>query len=85
MVSDISGVPLPRMRFPDSLVMVSAALLTWLAALTKQPPMWQMSTDLVWTVREGAIFDGSKVERELGITYTPIRAAVEREVASYKQ
>ena len=85
MVSEISGVPLPKMRFPDSLVMVSAALLTWLAALTKQPPMWQMSTDLVWTVREGAIFDGSKVERELGITYTPIRAAVEREVASYKQ
>lgn len=85
MVSDISGVPLPKMRFPDYLVMVSATFLTWLADLTKKPPMWQMSTDLVWTVREGAIFDGSKIERELGITYTPIRVAIEEEVASYQR
>ena len=83
MISDISGVPLPKISLPDSLVMVNAALLTWLANLTKKPPMWGMSVDQMRTMRQGLRFDGSKAERELGITYTPIRVALEEAIASY--
>ncbi len=64
--------------------MVNAALLTWLANLTKKPPMLGMSTDLTRAGKEGFGFDGSKAERELGITYTPIRVAFEEAIASYQ-
>ena len=83
MVSDISGVPLPKISLPDSLAMLNAALLTWLANLTKKPPMWGMSVDQMRTMRQGLRFDGSKAEKELGITYTPIRVALEEAIASY--
>lgn len=85
MISEISGVPLPKIRLPDSLVMINAALLTWLADLTRKPPMWAMSTDQMSTMKEGLRFDGSKAERELGITYTPIRVALEEAIASYRK
>ena len=84
MISDISGVPLPKIRLPDPLVMVNAALLTWLADLVKKPPKWGMAVDAMKTIKEGFRFDGSKAERELGITYTPIRVALEEAIASYQ-
>jgi len=84
MVGDISGVSLPRIRLPDSLVTMGAALLTWLAKLTKRPPILGMSADQMRTMKEGLRFDGSKAERELGITYTPIRTALEEAIASYE-
>jgi dihydroflavonol-4-reductase len=69
---------------PDTLVMLNAALLTWIANLTKKPPMWGMAADAMRMIKEGIHFDGSKAERELGLTYTPIREAIEEEVSSYK-
>jgi dihydroflavonol-4-reductase len=84
MVSGIAGVPLPGIQFPDFLVKTNAALLTWLASLTKKPPMLGMSVDQIRTVKEGFRFDGSKAERELGIVYTPIRRALEEAIASYQ-
>ena len=84
MISEISGVPLPKIRLPDSLAMFNAILLTALADLIKKPPLWGMSTDQIKTMREGFRFDGSKAERELGITYTPIRDALEETIASYQ-
>jgi len=84
MISEVSGVPLPKIRLPDSLVMLNAALLTWLADLTKKPPMWGMSKDQMRTMKEGLRFDGRKAERELGITYTPIHVAIEEAIASYR-
>jgi dihydroflavonol-4-reductase len=83
MVGEISGVPLPRISLPDSLVMVNAALLTWLANWTKKPPMWGMSLDQMRTMKQGLRFDGSKTERELGITHSPIPVALEEAIASY--
>ena len=85
MVSEISGVPLPRMKLPDSVVAVNAVLLTKLSDLTRRPPPLGMSTDQVRSMmKEGAVFDGSKAERELGLIYTPIRDALEEEIASYR-
>ena len=84
MVSGISGVPLPKLHLPDALAMVNAAILTGLAGVIKKPPPWGMSTDQISVMREGFRADGSKAERELCISYTPIRMALEEAIASYQ-
>jgi dihydroflavonol-4-reductase len=83
MVSEISGVPLPKLRFPDSVTMFNAVLLTGLANIVKKQPPWGMSIGQIKVMREGFRVDGSKAERELGISYTPIRLALEEAIASY--
>lgn len=83
LVSEISGVPPPKLTLPNSAGMISAMLLTGLADLIKKPPLWGMSTDLMRLLKAGGKLDGSKVQRELGITYTPIRVALEEAIASY--
>jgi dihydroflavonol-4-reductase len=85
MVSETSGVPLPRLHLPNCLVAASARLLTWWADLTKKPPLWGMAVDEISMIKEGFRFDGSKAERELGISYTPIRLAIEAEIASFRE
>lgn len=84
MIKEIAGVPLPRLTLPDWLVPVNAALLTAVADLIKKPPLWGLSVDQISTMRAGFVADGSKAARELGITYTPIRVAVEEAIASYQ-
>jgi len=84
MIKEISGVSLPSFRLPNSIVMLNAVLLTGLANLIKKPPMWGMSVDAMRTVKEGAKADGSKAERELGITYTPLHDALEEAIQSYQ-
>ena len=65
--------------------MATAAFATKVADLSGRPPYQGMSTDLMRNVREGSVSDGSKAERELGLTYTPIRDAIEEEVASLRR
>ncbi|KPL06290.1 hypothetical protein AMJ86_08945 [bacterium SM23_57] len=84
LVKEISGVPLPIFRLPDFTVFLNARLLTWLSNIIKKPPIWGMSVDQIRTMKEGFVIDGSKVERELGITYTPVRQAMEEAIASYR-
>jgi len=84
LVSEISGVPAPKLRLPDSVVLLNARVLTWLADLVKKPPMWGMAFEGMRTVKEGTRADGSKAERELGITYTPLRTAIEEAIESYR-
>jgi dihydroflavonol-4-reductase len=84
MVSQISGVALPKLKMPDWLAMANAMLLTLLADAVKKPPLWGMALDQIRTMKVGAGVDGSKAERELGIAYTPIRTALEEAIASYE-
>jgi len=83
-VCEISGAPLPKVSIPDPVIMAGATLLTKVADLTGRPPLLGMSKDTMRNLKEGAIFDGSKAERELGVTYTRIREALEEEVASHR-
>lgn len=85
MVCEISGTPLPRRKLPGPVAMAGATLATKVADLTGRPPFSGMATDSMRNVREGAVFDGSKAERELGLSYTPIREAIEEEVASHQR
>ena len=85
MVCEISGAPLPRWTMPGPVAMAGATLATKVADLSGRPPFSGMSTDTMRNVKEGRVFDGSKVERELGLAYTPIREAIEEEVASHRK
>ncbi|MDY6834631.1 MAG: hypothetical protein SVY53_07540 [Chloroflexota bacterium] len=71
------------MKLPDPLVMPTAVLLISLANLIKKPPAWGMAIDQIRTMQHDINFDGSKAERELGLTYTPLRTAIEDMIASY--
>ena len=84
-VCDIAGVRPPRIRLPDTAVAAMALFLTWLAALTKRPPVMGLSSDSVSMMRGGFKFDGTKAERELGIVYTPIRAALQEIIGSLQE
>jgi len=64
--------------------MFNARLLTLVANLIKNPPLWNMAIDQIRTMKEGVMVEGSKAERELGISYTPIRVALEEAIESYR-
>jgi len=72
LISDMSGVPLPRINLPDMITMMNAYLLTGLANIIKKPPLWDMSIDQMKVMKTGFNVDGTKAERELGIKYIPI-------------
>jgi dihydroflavonol-4-reductase len=85
MISEISGVSLPFISMPDFLAMSSAYMFTGLSNLIKKPPIWGMAVNQMKTMMEGFIVDGSKAERELGITYTPIQTALEEQIAAERK
>jgi hypothetical protein len=59
-------------------------LLTKIADIIRQPPIWGMAVDQIRVMKEGVCADGSKVEKELDIEYTPINEALEEAIASFK-
>ena len=85
MVSELSGVPGPRIKIPDPFVVPNAALLTAMSRLTGKRPPWGMALDQQRTLRAGIEADGGKAERELAITYTPIRTALAEVIEWYRQ
>jgi dihydroflavonol-4-reductase len=85
MVSEISGVALPKMSLPNWMAIMNARLLTWLANLIKKPPLWGLAIEQARTMKEGVQADGSTAERELGISYTPIRIALKEAIESYRE
>ena len=84
LISEVSGVPLPLFRFPDWMVLAAAYLLTGISQIIRRPPLWGLSIDAGWTLKNGFCCDGSKAERDLGIRYTPVREALEEAIASYR-
>ncbi len=83
LIAEISQVRLPILHFPDEIVLLAAYLLTGLSALTHRPPWWGLSIDAAQTLKQGFVFDGSRAERELGLSYRPIRQALEEAIQSY--
>lgn len=82
MIAEITKARLPQLIIPDSLAALSARLLTWIADLIKKPPILDLSIDQFALMRQGNISNGSKATRELGLTYTPIRMALEQALSS---
>jgi dihydroflavonol-4-reductase len=78
-ISDVSGVAMSRWTIGRRTTLLSARLMSGWARVTGRQPL--MALDLMRTVYRGSLlFDGSKAERELGIRYTPARAALEEAV-----
>jgi dihydroflavonol-4-reductase len=77
---ELASVPLPPLALPGWLTMLTAYLLTGLSNITKRPPWLGLSIDQMRTFKEGYICDGSKAERELGISYIAVRDAIAEEV-----
>lgn len=84
MVSEFSGRKLPLLTMPDIATTTLAYVLTGLSYLTKSPPMLDLSIDQIRLMKLGLQVDGSKAVRELGLSYTPIRVALEDEIRSLK-
>ena len=84
LISEVSGVPSPKIQFPEWLTMMNAYMLTGLANLIKKPPLWGMAVDQMKVMRAGFSVNGSKAERELGIKYTPIRTAMKEAIDSIR-
>jgi len=85
LVSQLSGVRLPRIALPDRAVWaISHAVTAW-GDLTRNQPLWGMSLDQTRTFMRGFQCDGSKAGRELGLVYTPVRQALEEQVAWAKE
>ena len=82
-ISEISGVPLPFISIPNFMVKLNAFFLTAFASIIKRPPLWGLSSDSVRNILTEFKADGSKAERELGISYTPIRKAIEECIESF--
>ncbi len=85
LISEVAGVKLPVLRLPDWTVLLAAYLLTGISSLTRRPPLWGLSIDAGWTLKNGFQFDGSRAEKELGLHYTPIRQALSEAVQSYRR
>jgi Nucleoside-diphosphate-sugar epimerases len=75
-ISEISGVPLPKIVLPNWMTLLIAFLLTKLSNIIKKPPLWGMALDQINTLIEGFKADGNKAEKELGIRYSPFYEAI---------
>jgi dihydroflavonol-4-reductase len=84
MLSELSGAKLPGLTMPDSLTIALAHVLTGLADLTKRPPLLDLAIDQIRLMKQGFRADGSKAVRDLGLSYTPIRMALEDEIRSVR-
>lgn len=85
LVTEIGGVRHPWPDLPDPLAMLTAALVDGGARLLRRPPLWGLSLEAARTLRAGVCADGSKIERHLGLTYTPLRVAVEEAVRAIQE
>jgi dihydroflavonol-4-reductase len=84
MISEISGKKLPFLKLPIWMTVLNSYILTGIANLIRKPPLWDMSVDQIKLMKQGFKIDGSKVERELGITYTPIYDGIKEAIESFK-
>jgi len=80
MISEISGIPLPKLHMPDFLTITSSYILTGISRLTRKKPLLGLSVDQIKTMKNGFIVDGSKAEKELGFNYLPLRTALEEKI-----
>jgi dihydroflavonol-4-reductase len=84
LIAEVAGVRAPWPYLPGWAGLLSAALLTGISRITRCRPPWGLSLDLARTIAADVRADGSRAEGELGLTYTPIRQAVEEAVQALR-
>jgi dihydroflavonol-4-reductase len=83
-INELSGARLPLLKLPIWMTTLTSYMLTGIANLIGKPPIWDMSVDQISLMKQGLKVDGSKAERELGITYIPIKTAIGEAIVSYR-
>ncbi len=84
MVNEIIGSGPFRIVLPDSLVMFAAGAVAVLARVLKKPRLQWMSPEYILTLQNGLMADGTRSQRELGMSYKPISDAVREEIDSIR-
>ncbi len=83
-LSELTGIPAPRVRLPYAVAWsagaVSTALSNW---VTHRPPA--VALEAVRMARRRMFFDASKAVRELGLPQTPVRRAFEDAIAWFEE
>ncbi len=81
-VAELGGVKLPPFM-PYGAAWVAAALTEAASALTRRAPLVSMMQLKSGT--QGTRFNGSKAEKELGFSYTPMEQGLKKTLAWYKE
>lgn len=87
LVCKLAGTASPQKDMKDGMAIFLARVLTFIANVIKRPPLWGMTLDQMLFLREltkGLRVDATKVERELGLEYTPIEETLTKAINSYK-
>jgi dihydroflavonol-4-reductase len=83
-LSELTGIPAPRVRLPYAVAWtagaVSTAVATW---VTHRPPA--IPLEAVRMSRRRMFFDGAKAVRELGVPQTPVKVAFEDALEWFEQ
>jgi len=83
MICRIAGVSIPNFA-PDPYIFLAARLMTGLANLIRRPPLWGLTVYGMRSSYEGIEADGTKAERELGVSYIPVRTALAEMIESIR-
>jgi dihydroflavonol-4-reductase len=82
-LAGITGLPAPRVRLPHLVPLAAAAVEERLARLRRRPP--RLSLEAVRLARHRMFFDSGRAVRELGLPQSPVREALARAVAWYRE
>jgi dihydroflavonol-4-reductase len=82
-LADLTGLPAPRVRLPHWIPFVAAACDTGLARLRGRAP--RVPLEGVRMARHHMWFDAAKAVRELGLPQSPVRDALARAVAWFRE
>jgi dihydroflavonol-4-reductase len=72
----LTGINEPVRALPPAVAIAAAVAAETMARLRRKTP--RVCRDLVRTALHGHIYDGSKAERELGLSYTPVEETIRR-------
>jgi dihydroflavonol-4-reductase len=81
-IREITGVQPSGIIMPDWMAMLMARTNTWMAGILRTKALPGVSPEYLITDWNGLMADGSKVQQELGITYTPMIDALKQEIES---
>jgi dihydroflavonol-4-reductase len=82
MLADVSGLSAPRLRMPYSVALAAGYVSTWVARVTRQPPLVPLVG--VKMARRPMYFTARKAVRELGLPQSPIDEAMQQAVAWFR-
>jgi dihydroflavonol-4-reductase len=75
MMCESLGLPCFQKTTSRSLALYGSFIMTRIADITKKPPL--LDYEIMKMMQDDWLVDGSKVERVLGLTYTPVHLAIE--------